>query len=186
MDVGIVMKLLKTLDYGLSKLEEFILSASILMITVMVAGNALSRNFFNNSWAFAEELSELSLYVATFMGIGYVARKGRHITMSAVIDNVPFAFRKTLATIIPLITAIILFTLAYFSYEYVQSTSGRVTSALRIPYYWMNIWAPIGFVLGGLQFLRNFYVNVRNKEVYLAEERKDYKTEEEVENQSST
>ncbi|RSL31968.1 TRAP transporter small permease [Salibacterium salarium] len=180
------MKLLKLLDKGLSKVEEFILSASILMITVMVAGNAISRNFFNNSWSFAEELSELSLYVATFMGISYVARKGRHITMSALFDNVPFVFRKTLATIIPLVTAIILFTLAYFSFEYVQSTSGRVTSALRIPYYWMNIWAPVGFILGGLQFLRNFWVNVRNKDVYLAAERKDYQTEEEVENQGST
>ncbi|MFZ4450810.1 TRAP transporter small permease [Salibacterium aidingense] len=180
------MKLLKSLDKGLSRLEEFILSFAILTITVMVAGNAISRNFFSNSWAFAEEISELSLYVATFMGISYVARKGRHITMSALFDNVPFAFRKTLATAIPFITAFILFAMAYFSYEYVQSTSGRVTSALRIPYYWMNIWAPIGFALGGIQFLRNFWVNVRNKDVYLAAERKDYHSEEEVEQQSST
>ncbi|MGY4689093.1 TRAP transporter small permease [Salibacterium sp. K-3] len=180
------MKVLKTLDRGLTRIEELILSLSILTITVMVAGNAISRNFFSNSWAFAEEISELSLYVATFMGISYAARKGRHITMSALFDNVPFALRKTLAVLIPLITAVILFIMAYFSYEYVQSTSGRVTSALRIPYYWMNIWAPLGFLLGGIQFLRNFWVNVRNRDVYLAEERKDYQSEDEATRQSTT
>nr|WP_093336417.1 TRAP transporter small permease [Salibacterium halotolerans] len=179
------MNIVKKLDKGLTRVEEGILSLSIITIAVMVAGNAVSR-FFGESWSFASEISELSLYAATFMGISYAARKGRHITMSALFDNVPFPLRKTLALVIPFITAVILFIMAYFSYEYVQSTSGRVTSALRIPYYWMVIWAPIGFFLGGIQFLRNFWVNVRKKDVYLAEERKDYQSEEEAAEQQKT
>ncbi|SFM37591.1 TRAP transporter small permease [Salibacterium qingdaonense] len=178
--------ILKMMDKALTRIEESILSLSILTITVMTAGNAVSRNFFGQSWSFASEISELALYTATFMGISYAARKGRHITMSALFDNVPFLFRKTLAVLIPFVTAVVLFIMDYFSYEYVQSTSGRVTSALRLPYYWMNIWAPIGFLLGGIQFLRNFWVNVRNRDVYLAEERKDYQSGDEAEQPQST
>ncbi|WP_091273055.1 TRAP transporter small permease [Alteribacillus persepolensis] len=182
------MKVIKWFDTVLRRLEEIILSLAIITITVMVSGNALSRNFFGRSWSFTEEISELALYMATFMGISYVARKGRHISMSALFDNVPFAFRKTLALLIPLVTAIIMFVLAYYSYDYVQSVneSGRVTSALRFPYFWMLIWVPIGFVLGGIQFLRNFWVNVRNKDVYLAAERKDYDDDDEVEQSGSS
>ncbi|SFE94928.1 TRAP transporter small permease [Alteribacillus iranensis] len=182
-----MMKVIKWLDNILRRVEEVILSLAILVITVMVAGNAVSRNFFGNSWAFAEEISQLALFMATFMGISYVARKGRHISMSALFDTVPFGFRKALALLIPLTTGIILLGLAYFSWGYVQSVidSGRVTSALRLPYYIMIIWAPIGFVLGALQFFRNFWVNVRNKDVYLAAERKDYDDDTDVENPPS-
>ncbi len=181
------MKMVKWLDNQLRRLEEFILSLSIITITVMVAGNAISRNFAGRSWAFAEEISQLALFMATFMGISYVARKGRHISMSAIFDNVPFKLRKTLALLIPFITGVIMLVFAYYSYGYVQSVidANRVTSALRLPYYLMIMWAPIGFVLGAMQFFRNFWVNVKNKDVYLAAERKDYDKEEDIEQSGS-
>lgn len=146
----------------------------------MVAGNTISRNLGLGGWAFAEEISQIAIYMATFLGLGYVARQGRHISMTALFDNVPYKFRKTLALIIPLVTALVLFALAYYSYDYVLSSQNRVTNYLRISYVWMVVWAPIGFLLGGIQFLRNFWVNVKNKDVYIAAERKDYDTEKEA------
>lgn len=174
------MKILKWLDLGLKRTEEAVLSLAIITITVMVAGNTISRNLGLGGWAFAEEISQIAIYMATFLGLGYVARQGRHISMTALFDNVPYKFRKTLALIIPLVTALVLFTLAYYSYDYVLSSQNRVTNYLRISYVWMVVWAPIGFLLGGIQFLRNFWVNVKNKDVYIAAERKDYDTEKEA------
>lgn len=174
------MKILKWLDLGLKRTEEAILSLAIITITVMVAGNTISRNLGLGGWAFAEEISQIAIYMATFLGLGYVARQGRHISMTALFDNVPYKFRKTLALIIPLVTAFVLFTLAYYSYDYVLSSQDRVTNYLRISYVWMVVWAPVGFLLGGIQFLRNFWVNVKNKDVYIAAERKDYDTEQEA------
>ncbi|WP_022794131.1 TRAP transporter small permease [Marinococcus halotolerans] len=174
------MKILKWLDLGLKRTEEAVLSLSIITITVMVAGNTISRNLGLGGWAFAEEISQIAIYMATFLGLGYVARQGRHISMTALFDNVPYKFRKTLALIIPLVTALVLFALAYYSYDYVLSSQNRVTNYLRISYVWMVVWAPIGFLLGGIQFLRNFWVNVKNKDVYIAAERKDYDTEKEA------
>lgn len=156
------------------------LSLAIITITVMVAGNTISRNLGLGGWAFAEEISQIAIYMATFLGLGYVARQGRHISMTALFDNVPYKFRKTLALIIPLVTALVLFALAYYSYDYVLASQNRVTNYLRISYVWMVVWAPIGFLLGGVQFLRNFWVNVKNKDVYIAAERKDYDTEQEA------
>lgn len=174
------MKILKWLDLGLKRTEEAVLSLAIITITVMVAGNTISRNLGLGGWAFAEEISQIAIYMATFLGLGYVARQGRHISMTALFDNVPYKFRKKLALIIPLVTALVLFTLAYYSYDYVLSSQNRVTNYLRISYVWMVVWAPIGFLLGGIQFLRNFWVNVKNKDVYIAAERKDYDTEKEA------
>ena len=174
------MKILKWLDLGLKRTDEAVLSLAIITITVMVAGNTISRNLGLGGWAFAEEISQIAIYMATFLGLGYVARQGRHISMTALFDNVPYKFRKTLALIIPLVTALVLFALAYYSYDYVLASQNRVTNYLRISYVWMVVWAPIGFLLGGVQFLRNFWVNVKNKDVYIAAERKDYDTEREA------
>ncbi|GEK59521.1 TRAP transporter small permease [Marinococcus halophilus] len=174
------MKIFKWLDLGLKRTEEAVLSLAIITITVMVSGNTISRNLGLGGWAFAEEISQIAIYMATFLGLGYVARQGRHISMTALFDNVSYKYRKALALIIPLVTAFVLFALAYYSYDYVLASQNRVTNYLRISYVWMVVWAPIGFLLGGIQFLRNFWVNVRNKDVYIAAERKDYDTEQEA------
>ncbi|TPE68315.1 TRAP transporter small permease [Halalkalibacterium halodurans] len=171
-----VSRSLKLLDRAIMKLEEIILSWSIIMIAVMIVGNVLSRTFFGTSWSFHQEVSQFAVIIATFMGISYAARKGRHISMSAFYDLAPFKIRKALSIFIPALTAIILFTFAYFAYHYMISVyhTSRVTTALQVPAYLMSVFIPVGFTLGGIQFLRNMWINIKEKDVYLAMDRKDY------------
>ncbi|WP_062047516.1 TRAP transporter small permease [Bacillus sp. JCM 19034] len=170
------MEFLKKLDQGLVKAEEWILSYSIILIVIMIVGNTISREVFGSSWSFYMEVSRFAVTVATFMGISYAARKGRHISMTAFYDLAPFPIRKTLAILIPFVTAIVLFTLAFFGYQYFMTMvdSGQVTTALRVPVYFFAVIVPIGLFFGGIQYLRNMWVNIREKDVYLAEDRKDY------------
>lgn len=170
------MGIIRKLDNLLMKVEEVILSYSILLIAILIVGNVVNRTVFGSSWAFSAEVSKFSVILATFMGIGYAARKGRHINMSAFFDVAPFKIRKALAIFIPAITALILFVLTYYAYVYLISVyeTGRVTSALQVPEYLMISFVPVGLFLGGLQFLRNAWINVKEKEVYLATEQKDY------------
>lgn len=170
------MKMIEKLDYYVMKIEEYILSYAVILIAVMVVGNVLSRAITGSSWGFSGEISEFAVILATFMGISYAARKGRHISMSAFFDVAPYPIRKTLAIFIPAITAICLFVLAYYAYGYMISSyeRGRTTAALLIPVYIFYIFIPIGLILGGLQFIRNMWINIKEKEVYLATEKKDY------------
>ncbi|WP_216830930.1 TRAP transporter small permease [Alkalihalobacterium elongatum] len=170
------MNIIQKVDRGIMKVEEWILSYSVILIAVMVAGNVLSRAITGKSWAFAGEISEFAVILATFMGISYAARKGRHISMSAFFDIAPPKVRKALAIFIPAVTAIILFTLAYYAFGYMYSVleRGRVTMALQIPVWMLLSFIPLGLTLGGIQFLRNMWINIKEKEVYLATEKKDY------------
>ncbi|MBN8236122.1 TRAP transporter small permease [Halobacillus kuroshimensis] len=174
------MKVFKAVDKIILKIEEFILSYAVIIIALMVVGKALSRALFSYSPPFADEVSQIAIVVATFMGISYAARKGRHISMSAFYDLAPFKVRKFLSILIPFGTAAVLFVLAYYSSLYVQDVyeSGRVTSALEMPAYYLYIFIPIGFLLGGIQFLRNMWINITNRdEVYLGTDVKDYNDE---------
>ncbi|QKS72173.1 TRAP transporter small permease [Paenalkalicoccus suaedae] len=171
-----VVKVVKVLDAALHTVEKFILSWAMIMIAFLTAGNVISRELTGVSWFFSAELSRLALIVASFIGISYAARKGRHISMSAFFDMAPKKPKKFLAIFNPLLTATILFVVAYYAALYTIDVyeSGRTTAALRFPFWLMVVAIPIGCFLGGLQYLRNMWMNIKHKEVYLAQDKKDY------------
>ena len=177
------MKIIRAIDNFFLKLEEIILSYSVLLIAFMVVGNVLSRAITGKSWFFAAEISLFAVIIATFMGISYAARKGRHISMSAFYDLAPFKVRKVLAIFIPLVTSIVLFVLTYYSFLYLKSIhdSGTVTAALELPVTYMYVFVPIGLFLGGVQYLRNVWINLKRKEIYLGTDVKDYNDEDKKE-----
>src|SRR5690554_229432 len=115
----------------------------------MTFGNVVNRQITGRSWLFAAEISEIAIIMATFMGISYAARKGRHISMSAFFDLAPKKVQKILSIVNPLITALILFLLSYYALDYTLSQT-RVTTSLEIPYWMMVIFMPIGLFLGGI------------------------------------
>lgn len=97
--------------------------------------------------------------------------------MSAFYDMAPFKVRKVLSILTPFFTAIILFVFAYYSTLYVLDIkdSGRVTPALQMPTYILYMFIPIGFFLGGIQFIRNMWINITDRDnVYLGTDAKDY------------
>lgn len=170
------MKFLDKLDKSILKIEEFILSASIIVIALMVCANVISRQLFGPSILFHAEVAKFAVVGSTFMGISYAARKGRHISMSAIYDIVPWRLRKAMAIIIPLFTSIILFALAYISIDYVNGVyeRGTTTTNLGIPLYIMYLFIPLGFIMGGIQYLRNLIINIVKKEVYIGTDALDY------------
>lgn len=179
------MKFLGAVDNAILKIEEYILSWAVIIIAIMVCGNVVSRAVTGSSWTFSGEISNFAIVIATYMGISYAARKGRHISMSAFYDLAPFKVRKVLAIFIPLVSAFILFVLTYYSYLYVLNVRdrGTVTTNLELPAYWLGIFVVLGLFMGGVQYLRNAWINIRSKEVYLGTDLKDYNDDSAVKDQ---
>ena len=160
------------IDAACRKVEELILAFGIILITFITTGNAISRKVFGYSWSSAEECTQFLLVIVTFMGISYAVRKGRHIRMTAFYEFMPKKVQKILALIICLVTAAILFYLAKHAIVYVYDIYGvgRVTPALRIPFWLTIMWVPIGLILAGIQYLRAFYKNLIEKDVWVSAE----------------
>ncbi len=165
---------MKFLDKTISKIEEVILGYSVIIMALILIGNVISRSVFNRSWTFAEEIGQALIIIMTFTGIGYGAKKARHISMSAIFDILPDKGKKIFMYVITSVTSATMFYLAYLAFVYVHKVQmlGRVTPALRIPIYLIYAIVPIGFVLGGIQYARNFWINIKRKEVYLSTEKK--------------
>lgn len=175
-----VAGMLDLIDRRIAKLEEFIMATGIILMAINTIINVISRFIFNHSIIFAEELNSTFILLVTFAGIGYAARHGRHIRMSAIYDHLPDKARKILMTVIVAVTAFFMLFLAYYSVQYIFHvySKGRVMPALGVPVYIIYLWVPVGFFITGVQYALTTVKNIREKEIYLSTNLKEHEAQE--------
>lgn len=162
-----IIRLLRSVDDIWEKIEQGILSITVISMSLMLIGNAVSRSLLNKSWAFTEEVGKFGVVVLTFIGIGYAARKSMHIEMSGFYDMMSERWQRYVSMLIQLGSALVLAFLTYLSFKYVYHlySLGQVTTILRFPLYIMMLVIPIGFLLGVIRYIVDFVKTVANKEV---------------------
>lgn len=160
------------IDSLIGKVERVVLSGGVLLMASNTIANVFGRYFFSQSIYFTEELNQFLIVIITFMGLGYVTRKGRHIRMSAFYDMISDRYKKLLMILIAALTAVVMFVLAWYAFEYVAkiASRGRVTPALQVPLYLTYIWVVVGFVLTGIQYLLTMVKNfdLADPDVYIS------------------
>ena len=167
---GGIARLLDAIDGVIAKIEEFMMATGVILMAVNTITNVISRFVFNHSIIFAEELNSIFILLVTFAGVGYAARNGRHIRMSAIYDHMPQKTRKVMMTAITGVTAFCMLFLAWYAVEYILSiqSKGRVMPALGVPVYLVYFWVPIGFFVTGVQYALTMIKNLREKEIYIS------------------
>ena len=165
-----VIALLDLIDAGIARLEEVIMALGVILMAINTIANVISRFFFNHSIVFAEELNSIFILLVTFAGIGYAARHGRHIRMSAIYDHLPRTTRKVLMTLITAVTAAVMLFLAWYAVIYIVGlyAKGRIYPALGIPIYLSYVWVPVGFFITGIQYALTCVKNIRESDIYLS------------------
>jgi C4-dicarboxylate transporter, DctQ subunit len=177
------MRFLAILDNAIARFEAFVLAAGVLLMAANSIANVVGRFVFSQSLYFSEELNQFLIVLVTFVGLGYAARKGRHIRMSAFYDQLGDRGRKVLMIIIAAVTAAVMFALAWFAFDYVTRVAklGKVTPSLQLPLYLTYLWVPVGFLITGIQYVLTVIKNLREPDVYISYEQIDsYDETEEV------
>ena len=161
---------LGTIDDWLASAESIILALGVLLMAINTVANVLSRFILGESLHFSEEVNRILIVMITFAGVGYAARHGRHIRMSAIFDALPKPARRVLMIIMAFITGAVMFALAYWSIGYIQSNfrTGRVLPTLGYPIWFIYIWVPIGLTVTGIQYWLTAIKNFTSDEVYLS------------------
>ncbi len=161
---------LGTIDEAIAKTEAVILAMGVILMAVNTCVNVIMRFGLGKGLFFSGEVNRILIVLITFAGIGYAARHGRHIRMSAIYDTLPVMGRKILMIIIALFTAAVMFFLCYYSYGYIETLygRGRILPALSIPIWIIYIWVPIGFAITGIQYLLTAIKNFTSHDVYLS------------------
>lgn len=169
------MRILAAVDNGIARFEAFVLAFGVLLMAANSIANVVGRFVFARSLYFSEELNQFLIVLVTFVGLGYAARKGRHIRMSAVYDQLSDRQRKAVMVLIAGVTAAVMFVLAYYSYVYVArvATLGKVTPSLQVPLYLTYFWVPLGFIITGIQYIMTVVKNLQSDDIYISYEQID-------------
>jgi TRAP-type C4-dicarboxylate transport system permease small subunit len=167
------MNIVKKIDDYVTTFTEWILGMSIILMAIILIANVIARKFFSNSIPAANEMGATLIILATFSGIGYAAKKGRHIRMSALFDAVPLKVQKVLIIFISAVTCVTYIYVCYIAFQYIGYTMmlGRVTSALELPAWIRVVIVPIGFGLGAIQYFLNIIINIKEPELYIGTEK---------------
>jgi len=163
------------IDKAISSVESVILALGVLLMALNTVANIVSRFAFGESLFFVEEVNRILIVLITFAGLGYAARHGRHIRMSAFYDLLPKNMRRYLMMFIAFSTGGVMFFLGWFSISYVQGAyiTGRLLPTLSIPVYLMFLWVPVGFFVTGVQYFFTGIKNFTSTEVYLSTQVQD-------------
>lgn len=166
-----IKRLGKYLSLFIDRFEVTILSVSTAFLAVLLIVNVIARNL-SKSIYFAEEISKLFVILITFTGTSFAARKARHIRMGAILELLPPKVEKVIVIIISIISAIVMFTLAYHAFNYMNNLRirGTKTEALGAPYWYFIIIAPIAFFTAGIQYVRTVFKNFKETDVWLSPE----------------
>jgi len=162
--------ILGTIDGWIANTEAVILAAGIILMAINTVVNVIARFVFGEGFFFSGEINRILIILVTFAGIGYAARYGRHIRMSAVYDALPSKGRKVLMIFIALFTSAVMFFLCYHSYGYIETlySRGRILPALGFEIWWIYIWVPVGFAVTGIQYFLTAIKNFTSEDVYLS------------------
>ncbi|MDR5866396.1 TRAP transporter small permease [Halomonas koreensis] len=161
---------LGVIDTFISKVEAVILAVGVLLMATNTIANVIGRFVLGESIFFTGEVNRILIIMITFAGIGYAARHGRHIRMSAIYDALPVGGRRALMIVISLFTSLVMFFLLYYSVLYILDLydKGRILPALGFPIFIIYVWVPLGFLITGIQYLLTAIKNMTSKDVYLS------------------
>lgn len=162
--------ILGTIDVAISRVESIILATGVLLMAANTMANVIGRFVFGESIFFSGEINRILIVMITFAGVGYAARHGRHIRMSAIYDALPVGGRKALMIIISLFTSLVMFFLLYYSIIYIVDlySRGRILPALSIPVFLIYLWVPLGFLITGIQYFLTAIKNFSSRDVYIS------------------
>jgi TRAP-type C4-dicarboxylate transport system permease small subunit len=163
-----LLRALNAFDTALGAIEKWIITASILGMALLMSTHVVSSLVFNAGISGTYEVTEMLIVIITFVGVSYAARHARHISMSAIYEQLSGWPRKALLIIICIGTAALMFYFAYKSLGYVTTmqSRGRTSSALHIPMWIVYTSLPIGFTLAGVQYVLTAVRNMISKDIY--------------------
>lgn len=165
-----VLRTLAAIDGAIARFEAVALAAGVAAMATVSVANVVGRFLLGQSIFVTEELNQFLVVMITFVGIGYAAREGRHIRMTAFYDALPDRPRKALMVVICVTTSAAMFVLAWMSWGYVAGVAnlGRIAPALGVPIWWAFVWLPLGFAVTGIQYALTAVANLTRRDVWVS------------------
>lgn len=140
-------------------IEEILLVVCLLVMVVVIFLQVVMRYGFNSSLSWSEELARILFIWASWIGISFGQKKGEHIKITLVIDNLRGKARTIVLLLADLFTLVILAVLLFKGVEITQKifNMASTTPALFIPKWILYASVPISCTLMSIRVLKSMW-----------------------------
>ncbi len=169
------MKLYKKIMGVIAAVEKVVLSAVLVLVTVITFANVVVRKLTSSQFAWSEELV-INLFVLLIMlGCALAAQEGSLISLSLIYDRLHTGAKKVFVTIITVFNLVFWGVLIKTGFDKVinQMGTGKHTSSLQWPEWVFTIFLPIGAIFLVLHTIEFFIDNVFGGGLTAGEEAQD-------------
>lgn len=143
-----------TLKGILLNADAIITGTTLLLATVIVNLNVLTRYFLKKPLFWGEEVATGLFVWTVFIGSAYAYRRHAHLGVDILVNMMPENIRKVVKVIMDILELLVLVMLTYISVLYVANTYTKLSNTLRLPSWYISIAVPLGF---GLSLIYSVY-----------------------------
>lgn len=104
----------------LNYFEEIIVVVVLVVMSTIAFVNVLTRNFFDLSLSFTEEITVNLFVFLTFVGAAIGVRRNAHLGFTLLLDSVPFKVQRFITLFIGIITTFFFIVITYYAYDMIQ------------------------------------------------------------------
>ena len=150
------MKTYRKFMRAVTKAEEIVLVAAVILVLALTFGNVVARKIFMHSWGFTEEITVAVFVLISLLGAGVAAQEdGGLVNLSLISDRVGARAQKVLRAIS---WACCMVYAAVLTVEGVgrMAADNTLTPILHIPKMWFWLFVVIGGISLMLHLTCNF------------------------------
>lgn len=129
----------------------------LVLITLAICTEIVSRAAFDISNPWLVELSEITLLYMTFLATAWVLGRNKHVSIDLLFEHIGPRLANSLHMVLSFVAAICCFVVVYTG---VLTVIDQYQNDIREPTimapmtFWITAVVPFGFLLLGIQFLR--------------------------------
>ncbi len=141
----------------------FLAGGVILFLTFLISADVVMRYFFNHPLENVDEITEHALLYLTFLSAAWVLRKGGHVEIDIIYNQLGPRFRAFLDLLNPILGAAVCLALTWFSSHATWLAFKRGTvfaTTWSLPRWPILIIIPVGSLLLFIQFLQLVHANL--------------------------
>ena len=148
----------------LDRALEFLLVTFVAAMTVVVAFEIFSRQFFDRSWSWAEETARFLLVFTGILGGSYCVKRGSHLGIDALVRILP----RRLRLVVELFTTLLILAFSLLVLVWggllLRATNGdQSASAVRISFSLLYLVFPLAGLLNSAYCLERLWLMVKNR-----------------------
>lgn len=146
-------KILEWLD---KYLEESLMVVMLVMISCITMFQVIMRYFFHSALPWPEELCRFAFVYSGTLSAGYCIRNKCMLGVDVLTNFLPKFLQKVLMIIGKVLLLVTWSYLAYCSIALIKGTT-TLSTAMQLPYKYVYAAFPIGFGLGVIRQIQDFY-----------------------------